>query len=598
MDALGPHGLAKLPEELVDLVCSFIVLFSDVQDVITTLGSLALVSRQFLEPARRGLLYDPTRILATRSVEDAHTLLNRVIQQPTLGVQVKRLEGFVDLFDNVEALSLFHDHPPAFMNWAVTLMRLCPNTTAVSVWPDPSAGWLAALASLPRLRHLTIASRDAEMYDEDDLYRFTSFVEALPFARLESLALRGFYGPLSFYPDVVHLPVGQLELESYSDDWATLQLCLNSVRHLTLRPGAFHLDMRTILPPALESFILRPQLSQVQRNTLDRWDACPWDYLFDVPRRFNSLRIVVLDSVVMHDVSFAALCQSAPNLERLELPNVVWHDCWSSSASDSPVVDAIAGLPQLKFLHVGEVAHPPCSILDTRVYCRLFDIELEWRGVELESTEAPRAASHPSEVSDGGLEGSADQDEAMSTGGFGWPEGIGGWGADASSDYEAWSLVRSAELNFDLSFSSSTATSPSSPLLRLLTASSNSSTSLLAPTSHAVPSPRLSPSPTPTLDDDSLSGLVFARTAAAAQRYVAEPASHPHLEDGYQATDDGVDEGLDDEQVWEADECDVSEADREWREFDDEGEDECVGRLWLVEAEWQGEEGDLGSEEP
>lgn len=31
MSVLGPCGLAKLPEELVDMVCSFIVSFADVK---------------------------------------------------------------------------------------------------------------------------------------------------------------------------------------------------------------------------------------------------------------------------------------------------------------------------------------------------------------------------------------------------------------------------------------------------------------------------------------------------------------------------------------------------------------------------------------
>ncbi|GAA5904579.1 hypothetical protein JCM8208_004821 [Rhodotorula glutinis] len=600
MNALGPCGLARLPEELVDMVCSFIVSFTNVKDLVTTLCSLALTSRKFLEPARRGLLYDPTRILATRSAEDAHTLLNRVIQQPSLGAQVQRLEGFVDMFDNVELLSLSWEVPAAFMNWAVHLMRLCPNTTAVSLWPDPSAGWLAALALLPRLRHVMVAVRDIEWFMEDDMPNFTLFLDALPVARLQSLALRGYCGPMSFFPRVFHVATQHLELDRYGADWFDLRLALDRVQHLTLRPEACALDPGTELPPALKSFILRPHLTQAQLNRHDRYFLCRWEHLFASPRRFNNLRIIVLQDVVMHPDTFADLCTSSPNLERLELPNNVWHAHWDSDELDVRLVDAIAGLRRLRVLHLGQLPNPPCSILDTRVYCRLFDIELEWRGVEVEWVEAARAAPLSSEFGEGGPERSTDEDEAMSGGSF---DGSGARdGSSAENEYEVWRLVRSAELDFDLSSASSScssAVSPSFSLTRPPTPSSSNATSLFDTTSHACLPPRLSPSPTPPLDDGTLSGVVFARTAAAEQRYVFERPSVPHLEDGYQATDDGVDEDLEDEPSFEADECDVDEADRGWREYDDEGEDECVARLWLVEGEWHrglGEEEALGSE--
>lgn len=552
-------------------------------DLVTTLGSLALTSRQFLEPAQHALLYDPTRILATRSNSDAHTLLNRIIQQPTLGAQVKRLEGLVDMFDHVEGLSLYWEHPPAFMNWAVTLLRLCPNTVAVSIWPDPSAGWLAALALLPRLRHLTVACR-GDSYNHLDIIQFTTFVETLPFAQLESLTLHDYYGPTHLDPFLLHVPVARFELVAFHEGWHALRLCLGDVRHLTLRPDVLELDEYTVLPASLETFVLRPDITQAQLERFgDR--ACSWEGLFMVPRHSVNLRTIVLDTVIIHPVSLGMISTSAPHLEHLELRNALWHH--HEGHFDGQLLDAIAGLPRLRFLHLGKLPDPPCSILDTRVYCRLFDIELEWRGVELEQLEAPSTAPPSREVSERGSERSADEDEAMMVGLYG---AFGDWRGDVSSvegDYEAQRPVRSAQLGHDLDPSSATSSSPFPSLPRPLSPYSSNTFSPLDPISYACRPSRLSPSPTPTLDDGTLSGVVFARTAAAEQRYVAEPAWQPRLEDGYEATDDGVDEGLDEAEPWEgwADECDLGEADRAWREYDDEGEDECVGRLWLVEGD-------------
>ncbi|GAA5837583.1 hypothetical protein JCM9279_006799 [Rhodotorula babjevae] len=591
MNALGPCGLAKLPEELADLVCTFIVSFPDVKDLVTTLGSLALTSRQFLEPARRAFLHDPTCILAIRTTVDAHTLLDRINQQPALGERVKRLDGFRDMFDAVEGLSLAYEHPHAFMNWAVSLVRLCPNATAVSVWPDPAAGWLAALALLPRLRHVSVGARGDEEWCENDFEACHGFVKSLPLMRLDSLQLQNYYGPQEHaLVEALKVPVSHLELAGYESECIEIGLDLSTVRHLVLRPWPFDLHLETVLPPALETFALRPDfrfLVGAQQREL-----CQWIHLFRGPRPLEHLHTVVLEGVAVDIRCFALVAKSAPQLRRLELRNATWLSASMDTKLDGLLVDVLAGLPRLRFLHLGQLPDPPCSILDTRVYCRIFNIELEWRGVELEQVKvsSPSPAAPRSEVSEGGPERTAAEEEPMSDGGGG---GLDGWGGDTSSveaAYEVWRLMRAAALGFDLDPSSSAASSPSSSRTYPPTPSLDSAAPISDTLSHASLPPRLSPSPTPTLDDGTLTGVVFARTAAAEQRYLAEPASQPHLEDGYQATDDGVDEGLDEDEPWEgwADECDVSEADLEWRECDDEGEDECVGRLWLVEGEWDG----------
>ncbi|BGP45889.1 26S proteasome regulatory subunit 7 [Rhodotorula kratochvilovae] len=289
-DPLGPHGLARLPEELVDLVCSFVRDFH-VEDAVTTLSSLCLTSRQFLDPAHRALLYDPSRVLARREVEHAHLFLNRILGRPELGMYVKELEGLVDLFDNVPALSRDHELPVAFVNWAMSLLRCCPNLEAVAVWPDAAVGWSEELERLPRLRHLTVQARfENEQYLEDDLGTAHSFLTSARLDHLSSLTLRQL-GHLG-YDAPVQLPV------SWSEYFAEM--------------------------PAL------PNLTVVVMHAIDV-DLVAFERVITVAR---NLQHIELRNSVWAEYDWAIGLPTSP---------------------DDRLVDALHRLPRLRFLHLGAI---------------------------------------------------------------------------------------------------------------------------------------------------------------------------------------------------------------------------------------------------
>ncbi|TNY17097.1 hypothetical protein DMC30DRAFT_420118 [Rhodotorula diobovata] len=441
MSAAHARGLTRLPEELVDLVCAFVVDF-DVKYAIKTLCSLALTSRRLFEPAGRALWHDPSRILATRDAHSAHIFLGRVIRNPALGAHLKRLEGVVDMFICVPALSLDHDYPVVFTNWAFTLLQYCSNVTGLSVWPDPEADWLGQLEHLPRLRHLTVQARHPPVYfDDDDFFSYFNFLAGASAVRLDSLTLRDYYGPRGHTRWAVHLPVTRLELDRYG--------------------------------PQLDEDLI--------------WGPEEWGELFAEPRRFTNLRVVVLANVEIDVSGFEQLCAAAPTLERVDPRHGLWQACkcpggtcpaasCPDASMDVRLAEALPILPELRFLHIGELLCRGDAILTG-------------------------ALGHPL-----------------------WPH---------------WQLHRLRINDNGSSITSSSFTSSSR-----------------APSVPAVPS--AAPSSPGTFP-----------------RYVDAPASPSHLEPGFEARDDSDDEALEADGGYGSD-CDVDEADRQWKEYDDEGLWECA----------------------
>ncbi|TNY21612.1 hypothetical protein DMC30DRAFT_415887 [Rhodotorula diobovata] len=597
MSAAHARGLTSLPEELVDLVCAFVVDF-DVEDVITTLCSLALTSRRLFEPARRALWHDPSRILATRDAHSAHIFLGRVIKNPALGAHVKRLEGVVDMFTCVPALSLDHDHPVAFTNWAFTLLQHCPHVIGLSVWPDPEAGWLGQLEHLPRLRHLTVQARDLAVYFDVDIYSCFDFLAGVSAVRLDSLTLRDYYGPRGDTRWAVHLPVTRLELDRYGPHlWANLGIFLGDVRNMTLRPHSYVWDPETLLPPALEAFALLPP-TRTDSNEYLIWGPEEWGELFAEPRRFTDLRVVVLANVEIDFPAFEQLCAAAPTLERVDLRHGLWQEytcpegtcpdasCPGASCPDAfmdvRLVEALSTLPELRFLHLGKFLRGGDAILDTRVYCHLFGVELEWRERFL-----PRLLSSGRNVVEADAFWQEDDEDAMSVTRDGRVSSSGD-GDDDDDDSlgrphgQHWQVHRLRINNNGSSITSSSSTSsPYSSSVPAVPSAAPSSpgTFPFAPDLPSYPPISRSPSPPVTPDDDerlaALSSIVVARPAAADQRYVDAPASPSHLEPGYEARDDSDDEALEADGGYGSD-CDVDEADRQWKEYDDEGLWECA----------------------
>ena len=548
MDALEMTGLARLPEELVDLVCSFVVYF-EVQgalgrlsfllvvhsaqkadsglvraDTVTTLCSLALTSRQFLEPARRALLHDPSRILSGRRPVHAEYLLHGIIRDPELGRQVKRLDGLVDLFDHDE--ELFEGRKPVFVftNWVFTLMRSCPNLMSVVIWPDLADGFLDELARLPRLRHVGFQARYSDYYEDEHMQ---NALETLRTICQQGLPLESISSACDFYTSEPHLfpavaprvPSVYLDHTGYGPSRVGNGITLEHVRHLHLK-AQWLFDM-VRLPLGLETLILEqspPETRQVHRAVFDE-DSC-WSGLFSAPGAFCALQHVRVAGVLVRTSGLAQLAAAAPNLERIELHRSLWDDIDLCRAEqDAALVEVLSRLPRLRFLHFGEVPHQGETILATRAYCRQVDIELEYRCEPVAHVATPthEAQDLPSPASD------LDDDD------------------DDDAD----------------------------------------------PTFPSFPGLRRTPSPTPRPDDNNLlaAPTLRARTAAAAQQYANAPAAPPHLEPGFQALDDGVDEELDEAAPWDGwgSACDLDEADRAWCECDDEGAWECTRALYEEE---------------
>ncbi|BGP37780.1 hypothetical protein JCM10449v2_001702 [Rhodotorula kratochvilovae] len=386
---LAPRGLGRLPEELVDLVCSFVRDF-EVDDTVTTLGSLCLTSRQFLTPAHRALLYDPSLVLAERDVEHAHLILHRILMRPELGQHVKRLEGLVEL------RPLDFGPPPIFANWAISLLRCCPNLEAVVVWPDLVTGWLSELAKLPRLRHLIVQVRC-----EDDEWLTGSpdplpaFLASLNLDQLESLTLRHFNCPVST-PAPLRLPVVRLCLEQYAvadsdsapDHHIGLDLC--DVRRLTLRPSFNAMSVFPAgLPVRLETFILHPIFTSFARSYYPwvRWPAFEWRDMFIASSTLSNLTIIILKEVTVDLATFQLITSLARNLHRIEFRDSDWDEQeWtymSQSSNPSPddhLVNALGYVPNLRFLHLGAIpTRFAQDIHETQTHCMLHGIELEWR---------------------------------------------------------------------------------------------------------------------------------------------------------------------------------------------------------------------------
>ncbi|GAA5853705.1 hypothetical protein JCM9279_000282 [Rhodotorula babjevae] len=410
MSAHGATGLARLPEELVDLVCSFVVDFKIVQDTVTTLYSLALTSRRFLEPARRALLHDPSRILLLRGHYHAEYLLHLVLRRPELGSQVKRLDGLVDLFDRDEELYDLGKPVSVFTNWAFTLMRSCPNLVSVVIWPDLGDGWLDELVRIPRLRHVGFQARYSGLYWDGYGPRALDFLRMIcqrgPLF-LESIAsscnFRTLKPHLAVAPRVssLHLDHSYFGPGRFGDG-----IDLEHVRHLHLKAHGLSDMLR--LPSGLETLILElspPATKQVDPAVRD---DVYWNEPFSEPDALCALRSVRLTGGLACTSALARLAAAAPNLERLELYQSRWIDVdLYRPEQDAALVEVLIRLPRLRFLHLGEVPHHGETIFATRAYCRQVDIELEYR-CEPDAHVAsptPPASDLPTPASDLGAAG-------------------------------------------------------------------------------------------------------------------------------------------------------------------------------------------------
>ncbi|GAA5896298.1 hypothetical protein JCM8208_001841 [Rhodotorula glutinis] len=383
MSASAARGLVLLSEELVDLVCSFVII-CEAQDAITTLCSLALTARQFLESARRALLHDPSYLLtADRTFEHAHMLLSNIMKRPASGRHVKRLEQLDRLF-----CTFAHGSVPALavVNWVIVLLRYCPDVVGISIWPDLEVGWPAELERLPLLRDLVIAPRVGEPdLWQQDLTAYPDFLEALPWARLSSVWLYDYGGQASGAqsdaPVRVRIPAINLWLVAcHVSSWPAIGLVVDDVRSLSLHkvPQA-GLGNDLVLPRRLEAFSLATaacsELEGVEGAFPEpHWAVDEWTFLFSRPARFEQLSRVDISGVQVDSWAFSSLCAAAPNFEFIDMYGSCWCREWGNDV-DVAITVAIAPLVHLRFVHLGEV-HFGASLRAAHALSEWFTVQL------------------------------------------------------------------------------------------------------------------------------------------------------------------------------------------------------------------------------
>ncbi|GAA5853703.1 hypothetical protein JCM9279_000281 [Rhodotorula babjevae] len=403
MSVPAPRGLARLPEELVDLVCSFVRLF-DAPSLIRTLCSLTLTSRRFLDPARRALLADPTWIFHTRKYDDddvavsAHQLLNYLVKQPEMGAHVQCLD-YLSLLH----WRLAHDfgHDLAFDNWALSLLRLCPNLVGVMVWPTLDFAWAEELARLPRLHRVYIMPRHESDWYEHDAVVFHAFLATLPMSRIEKLSFDTYKPPpappLSAPPRPVHLAGLRLELDACEvKSWARAGLDVDELRALVISYADYDVSAvgaDLVLPAKLEQFVLQPEWDghPVGSSCLNRFFS-DWVQLFSDAAQCPILREVTLRSVPVDAASFAKVCAAAPNVVQLNMRNSRWRadSAAAAAALDGTISRAIASLARLRWLHLGEVPGGEAVLERTREWCERAGVTLVWQSVPLRARRQAR----------------------------------------------------------------------------------------------------------------------------------------------------------------------------------------------------------------
>ena len=295
-------------------------------DATETLCSLARTARLFYSPAKRALLYDPTRALFIGNMDlywpRMHGLLQKLLREPVLGRHVKRLDSFPEYWYLLEyggASDL------ELANWILTLGLLCPSIFSLAVpvtLPDNSAAAPAFrdLAKRSNIHHLTLSLAHEEdiLHDSRILHKCQELLASLDLSRCDSLELP----PLEFddadVPDCppVSIPTKSLILHDcfeevglaglalgrYFDlahvrsvefrpsapegmDLSTLDACSPELDELTICGAAYLSPLFSWPPLALPRF---PRLTQL---TLGKFDLTLRD-LRDIVNRYPLLRVL------------------------------------------------------------------------------------------------------------------------------------------------------------------------------------------------------------------------------------------------------------------------------------------------------------------
>ncbi|GAA5996145.1 uncharacterized protein JCM10292_007421 [Rhodotorula paludigena] len=396
---LRPSLASTLPEELVDLVCSFVLEFSD-KETVETLCSLCLTARSFLPSAHRALFDDPTRALSRGVGQNGMRFLECLLRRPELGGCIKRLDRLVRI-DNVAD---FRGDDLGTKVWYLAVLRHAPNIVSLAIFPDLAFGWPEQLAKLPRLRSLAVQPRrwPNATWVEADISNFRQLVDLLDLRRIYELELRD-YDLVPYSPRPVRVPTPWLRLTSYENDcYDYLDLDLDSVRHLLLEPAPNGQVLWGRFSSALETLIFRPDVPRLPPDHQpchdDRRFLCPLFSSAFLP----ALTGVTLEYIWLDLQNLVDLVHKAPNIVSLDLADSAWHQCeWLADPThpDQVLCKLVTHLLKLRRLRLGYLPLPKrqSSLNQTAHHCQAQGIELEWRSTiapEVWSAEADHALDY------------------------------------------------------------------------------------------------------------------------------------------------------------------------------------------------------------
>ncbi|GAA6044835.1 hypothetical protein NBRC10513_004677 [Rhodotorula toruloides] len=411
-------AILYLPEELLDLICDYVVELER-DGIVTTLALLSTCRRLF-PSARRALWFDPTRILRRHGWDRALLFQNVLLKKPDLGRLIVHLDWLVEVHSALYEARVNH---LSIENWTRHLLSACPGLRSLAVFPSIESEWPAELTALSSLRHLTIAARWADAWFERDWTNYFAFLDTLDVSRLTSLTLSDFYAETLDYRQPIILPPLALCLnrfEIWSDSsHQQVPLDLRNVGRMTVRPE-YHAGLGflpDILPSGLEYLTLEPlYTARFMSSTASYATNRQFFFPFHALPRLSVLRHLILHFVRLDYNAFCDLVDAAPHLEHIDFKYSGWDGCewdYPPELINAALASLLGDLPLLRFLDLGvlPVANYRSPMRPLTEYCAGRGIEFQWRPVA-GPLPGYEVAGDPGEIIDPGPLDEQDEIEA------------------------------------------------------------------------------------------------------------------------------------------------------------------------------------------
>ncbi|EGU12439.1 Proteophosphoglycan ppg4 [Rhodotorula toruloides ATCC 204091] len=371
-------AILYLPEELLDLICDYVVELER-DGIVTTLALLSTCRRLF-PSARRALWFDPTRILRRHGWDRALLFQNVLLKKPDLGRLIVHLDWLVEVHSALYEARVNH---LSIENWTRHLLSACPGLRSLAVFPSIESEWPAELTALSSLRHLTIAARWADAWFERDWTNYFAFLDTLDPIILPPLALC--LNRFEIWSDSSHQQV---------------PLDLRNVGRMTVRPE-YHAGLG-FLPD-----ILPTASYATNRQFFFPFHALP---------RLSVLRHLILHFVRLDYNAFCDLVDAAPHLEHIDFKYSGWDGCewdYPPELINAALASLLGDLPLLRFLDLGvlPVANYRSPMRPLTEYCAGRGIEFQWRPVA-GPLPGYEVAGDPGEIIDPGPLDEQDEIEA------------------------------------------------------------------------------------------------------------------------------------------------------------------------------------------